>query len=156
METITLNKELTLTFPDGFHVMDDEERSRLQFFASGAGECLSDPEKHIIVSAAWAFGGLASLLLNASDLAKGAESRISKPMAAYGYVLDGFPERQIGGVRACAYRYHYTVDSIGMNGETWVLKNRRTIYYLHFYYRAALAQESLPVVEEILGSARWG
>ena len=33
--------------------------------------------------------------------------------------------------------------------------NRNTFYYLHFYYRTALKEESMAVVDEILQSASW-
>ena len=52
-KTIRINDKLTLTFPEGFHVMDDEEKKTLRFLENGPGEALADPEHHIIVTIGW-------------------------------------------------------------------------------------------------------
>ena len=41
------NNSLHLSFPDGFHVMDYDERKNLKMIEEGPGECLTNPEKHI-------------------------------------------------------------------------------------------------------------
>ena len=51
---VTWNDTLTISCPEGFHVMDEEERSRLNFYGEGECECLSDPDRHIIISIGWA------------------------------------------------------------------------------------------------------
>ena len=69
MEDVLLNNSLKLPCPEGFHVMDDEERSELNIMGNGPGVCLSNPERHIIVSIGWQqVGGLTSLLLKSGDI----------------------------------------------------------------------------------------
>ncbi len=54
MENITLNGELGMVIPDGFHRMSEEEIKRMnRIGGSDTGFCFSDPERHIIVSLAW-------------------------------------------------------------------------------------------------------
>jgi hypothetical protein len=42
-----------------------------------------------------------------------------------------------------------------MSGMSLSMKNRNTFYYIHMYYRSALKDESLPVLETILDSVVW-
>ena len=42
-----------------------------------------------------------------------------------------------------------------MYGETLTLRDGRVWYYFHLYARQALKEESLPVWEDFLSSARW-
>lgn len=156
MDQLTLNHALILTCPDGFHEMDGEERSKLNFLEEGEGVCLSDPERHIIVTVGWKrTGGIVSFLLNDKDLAKNMEARLRKPMRPYGYKLEGFAAQQVGGREAQGVRYRYQVGDVGMYGESLVLKSGRTLYYFHFYAREALKAESVPIWRELLDQLRW-
>ena len=42
-----------------------------------------------------------------------------------------------------------------MAGESLYLKNRNTFYYIHCYFRDALRDASLPVLDEIFGTVNW-
>lgn len=42
-----------------------------------------------------------------------------------------------------------------MTGESYVIKDRKKLWYLHVYMRTALLDESLPVWEEILDAAAF-
>ena len=48
-----LNQELNLNVPEGFHVLSEAERMRLNFIADGEGCCLQDAERHIMISVGW-------------------------------------------------------------------------------------------------------
>ena len=156
MTEIILNNEWKLIFPDGFRVMDAEEKNRLNFIEKGPGECLTDPEKHITVSIAWkAAGFLASALLNTRALAQNMEAQTRKPMSAYGNQLEGFVSGNTGGKEFDGYRCRYEVQGTGMFAQSLVVRSKRTFYYLHFYCREAMREESLEILEEILGTAVW-
>ena len=49
INNVVLGDKLTLSYPEGFHVMDDAEKSGMQFVGGSTGECLSDPERHILL-----------------------------------------------------------------------------------------------------------
>lgn len=156
METATLNNELNLTYPDGFHVMSKEELSGYNFFSEAPGWCLNDPDRHIMVSISWKqVPGLFAKMLKAKDVAKNMEEQMSKAMKVYDYRLDEMVSLLPGGKEAEGFRYDYTVQETGMSGLSLCVKNKNTFYYLHFYYRTALKEESYPVLEEILQSAVW-
>jgi hypothetical protein len=42
-----------------------------------------------------------------------------------------------------------------MYGESCVVRNGGTVYYLHYYSRAELQEENQPVWDKILDSVRW-
>ena len=155
-QTLTLNSELTLAFPDGFHVLDAEERSRIRFAEEGAGICLSDPDRHIFVSVAWKeVNGFSALILNNHDLAKHMERSVKKSMRQFGYMTGGKIRRIVGGKESEGFCYTYTAQQIRMFGESLVLRRGKTIYYFHFYVRESLKEESLPLWDSLLAAAEW-
>lgn len=154
MEVI-LNDALKLICPEGFHTMTEEERSHLVFAEEGPGDCLSDPERHIIITLSWRkVGGLLAALAGMRDAARTMESRVAGSMKGFGYHLEGFVQHQIGGKTFHGFRYTYTAQGVEMRGESCIGKNGGAIYYLHFYARAA-SQDSDGVWNSILTSAEW-
>ena len=156
MENLFLNEELELQCPDGLAAMTEEERSRLVLIEDGPGECLSDPEKHMIVSIGWkTVGGLTAAVLSQKDAAKNMESKIRKPMKAFGYKAEGSGDKNIGSKCGSGCRYSYEVQGTGMYAESYVVKSGKTFYYFNFYTRTETKDRSLPAWEELLGSALW-
>ncbi len=154
MRELLLNDALILSYPDGFHLMTEAERGGVDPAEDGPWIGLSDPEKHILVTAGWKqIGGLTALLVR-GDLAKNMEKRVRGPMQPYGYRLEGFEKRTIAGETADGFRYSYRAQETDMIGESYALKREKTVYYFHFYARAALSSESLPVWEEMLRFVR--
>ena len=147
---------LTLSFPEGFHVMDEAEWSKMRLLAGGEGAGLSDPERHMIVTTGYKqAGGFSAALLSAKDLAKNMEKQICKAMAALGCKSEGVKQRAIGGREAHGLRYGYTAQGTAMTGESWVIKEKKEIWYLHGYMRTELLAASLTVWEEMLDSASF-
>ena len=155
METMTLNGQLTITAPDGFHEMDEAERSKLNFYGEPANCCISDPDRHIIITAAWKTSGFAALVLSARENIKKMEQAVKKPMAPYGYKLEEFFTDSVGGVTADGFRYSYTAQEVPMNCEIRCVKKGKTFYYIHCYMRTALLTESRKVIREMLTQGEW-
>ena len=154
---VTWNDALTISCPEGFHVLDEAERGKLNFIQDGPGGGISDPERHILISVGWKpFGGLSAMLLGIKDVAKSMEGRVRKPMQNYGYRLDGFVSGNVGNEKAEGFRYEYEADRIRMYAESYVVKYKKVLYFLHFYARRELKDESLEIWNEILLSAKWG
>ena len=155
-QTITLNNHFRLSYPDGFHVMDEKEREKLNFLLEGPGEVLTDPERHIMISIGWKVpGGLTSMLVSVKDAAKSMEARVRKPMRSYGYQANGFVTKTVGGENAEGFCYEYEAQGTGMYAESYVLKHKRVFYYLHFYARRKLKDENLGIWAAMLSSAIW-
>ena len=156
MNTVMIGDKLTLSYPDGFHIMDSVEKSNMQFFDGSTGECLSDPERHILISiGAKPIGGIFSFLVNAKDAAKKMEASIRKPMQKYGYLLNRFAEKSVGGKKAEGFSYEYASQGTDMYGESYVIKYDRKLYYLNLYAHRELLSESLDIWNMVLSSAKW-
>ncbi len=154
MRDIILNDELKLSLPDGFRVMDEAERGRLHMLAEGGGICVSDPDRHILISAGWKQAGmLAGMLVNERDLAKNMETSVSRALAQSGYRGEEAVRKTIGGLEASGFRYTYTAEGICMAGESLAFKSGKTLYYIHLYAREESREASLKIWDEILASA---
>ena len=146
----------SMSYPDGFHVMEEEETRQLKFLGNGEGICLSDPDRHMMVSIGWKqIWGIVSLLLGTKDLAKDMEKRIRQPMKQYGYRKGESLKKKIGKKEAMGFSYEYSVQGTGMTGESYVVKDGKEIYYLHVYMRTGLKSGSYPVWEGMLESISW-
>ena len=151
-----LNDELELYLPEGFHELSAEEAGRLEFTEPGAGSVFSDPDRHILVSIGWKkIGALAGVLLSEKDLSKRMEKSLGDSMASFGYRAIAGLNKTLDGDTAEGIRYRYVTQGTEMEGESLVLKHKKTLYYFHFYTRTAMVAENQPVWEQILGSVRW-
>jgi len=156
MGKIQLNNELNFSYPDAFKVLTEEDLKKYQFFEEAPGFCISDAQRHIMISISWRQANpFVAMLAGTSDIAKSMEAKIRKPMSRYGYKLEGFMNRQIGGKSADGYRYTYSVQDIGMLGESLSVKSGSNFYYIHCYLREALREDSLRVLDEIFGAVTW-
>ena len=150
-----LNNELRLSVPEGFHVMDEEEKSRLRLLEEGPFVGLSDPERHILVTVGWKqLGGLLSALVSSGDVAKSMEKNVSRAMAQLGYRRTGFTKTQVAGAEAGGFRYEYRAQDVDMAAESVAVKIKKTVYYFHFYGRAAGKEENAVCRDAILSSVQ--
>ena len=153
---IAMNDTLKVFYPEGFHVMDESERSRLTAIAEGPMECLSDPERHSMITIGYKqIGALTGMLLSAKDAAKSAESYVRKALKANNYRTIGFLTKKAGGETAEGYSFEYEAEGIPMCGETYVVKRGKAFYYLHFYTRTAYKDENLEIWNGMLASMVW-
>lgn len=156
METVKLNNDLDLSYPDGFHVMTEEELKKHKYFEGAPGFCIEDPERHIILSVSWRQANpFVAMIAGTADIARNMEAKIRKPMKKFDYQTEGFMKRDIGGRTADGFRYTYKVQDIVMCGESLSARNGSNFYYIHSYYRDALREESLAVLDGIFGAAVW-
>ncbi len=150
---IKLNEELTITYPDGFHVMNDEEKKKLNAIG-GIGEIITDPDKHIIISFGWKkVGGLISLLFSAENASREVEKNYQSTMKAYGYRSGDYFSRTIAGEEAEGFSFEYIAQEIEMYAESYVLKHNKGFYYIHYYSRTAVKADNATVLNDILDSA---
>ena len=154
MERVTLDDRMTILCPEGFHVMTEEERSKMSMLEEGTWVGLSDPGRHILVTIGWkAVKGL-GFMLKGKGLAENMEKQIRQGMSPFGYQPEGFRERLIAEIPAFGFGYGYVAREIEMVAESYVLKIDKTLYYFHFYARKTLKNESLSVWNEMLDSVQ--
>ena len=136
MITVRLEK-LQLNFPDGFTLMGDEERKELKIAQEGDQNiCLKDEKRHIVVSTAYQkLNGFAALILNSASIAGRMEKQVADLMKKMAYRPMGKKTRTFAYGKADGFAYAYTVEEIPMYGESYVMKDGKDCYYLHFYVR---------------------
>lgn len=153
MKTVIFNDELKVGYPEGFHVMDEEELKEISILENGPLICLKDPDRHMIVTVACKkVGGFASFVLNQKDIAKKMEGFVGSAQKEYGYRLCDFIMRNAGDRLADGFCYNYEAEGMEMYAEALTLKRGKKIFYFYLYAREELRKKSIQVWEEILAS----
>ena len=156
MGVVQLNSELNLKYPESFAVMTDEELKKHKFYEDAPGFCISDEGGHMVVSFSWRQANpFVVMVVGTKDVARNMEAKVRKPMSRFGYRLEEFMMREVGGKQADGYRYSYEVQGTGMMGESLSVKSGSNFYYINSYFRAALREESLKVLDEMFGAVTW-
>jgi hypothetical protein len=75
-------------------------------------------------------------------------------MKAYGYERKAFVEENVAEEQAQGFNYTYEVSGVKMEGLSYILKEKNDLYYLHFYFRKENETKDLPLIKEILNSAK--
>ena len=153
---ISVNDHLTLACPDGFHVMDEEERKNLTFIAEGSCECITDPVRHILITVGCrTLGKLAAMLVSAKDAAGNMETALREAMRRYCFRENGSAAIELSGEKARGLSYEYVAHDTDMYAESYVAKRGKALYYLNFYVRETYRDKGLKTWEEFLSSAEW-
>ena len=155
MNQALIHNELSLSYPDGFHVMDREEMRTLYQDENPDRWGIWDQERHIILTVLWHDSNpVLAALAGAKDVARTTEKRLKRGMEAHGYRLGGFFQRPLCGLEAHGFRYSYQVGDVTQAAETLVLKRENTCFTIYYYAREELELASRPVYEEVLRSMR--
>ena len=155
------NNELHITLPDSFREMDPAEYSNLLVNKNGEGAAFKDEEAHIVVSLGFKKAGvLAGLAMKMADPVSVMEKSLKRAMASCNYRTTGMVEADFGGTPAKGIRYTYSAKDgsgvmIDMVAESYVIRRPGSLYYLHYYTRAALEEENRGVKDAIVRSAEW-
>ena len=129
MNLISINDRYTLPVPDGFHVVEETDKQKLNVMGGGDWMGLSDPGRHLLMTLGWKkVGKLPSKLLK------------------------GYQSRRIAGLSAEGFRCKYMAQGIHTGAESLVAKDGNVLYYFHFYYREEQEAQALAVWEKILAS----
>ena len=148
---ISIDNKLYMDCPEGFRQLTEEELQKMNLIAGGKGLCISDSERHIVISVAWTqVNALSAWLLGTRETAGSMEKHIRKNMKPFSYVWLDDVKREIDGQVARGFDYNYIVQGIHMTGESLVVKSEENLFYFHFYGRQARRDESLAVFHEIL------
>ena len=151
MKTKIVNDELVFAYQDGFNDMSEEEIRGLSTPGGAPAVSVRDPEKKIVAAVGFkTVNGFSAMMLNTKDIAKHDEPALAEAMKNYGYKLDQFVSEKLGEEDAEGFRYDYKVQDVEMSAEMLVVKQKKNVYYIHFYYRTANKEESLAVLDEIL------
>lgn len=156
MKETVLNDELIISCDEGFQELTEEEISKMNFLAEKPQLCLSDPERHILISAGYKkISGFSAMMLSGRDVAKKSQEQIRRAMGNIPYSEEPLRKISVGNRQGDGFRFEYTLQDTEMSGEFIVLKSGKTLYYISCYYRTALKEDSEAVIREILNSVVW-
>ena len=151
MNELKINERFQLVCPEGFRPLTEAEREKLNTLGGGESLFLTDEEHHIAVSIGWKdVSAFASLLLHLVSPISSVEASVSRAMAPYGYRKETMLERQIGHQPAKGFRYTYTAGDTPMVGESYVIRQGKSLTFFHGYLRASMRESSLPRWQELL------
>ena len=144
MEKLTIGDRFSLVCPEGFRTLTEKERSKLNMLGGGESLCLTNEGNHIVASIAWKeVNAVAGLLLRLISPATSAEANVNRAMTPFGYRKETVLSRQIGGQSAEGFRYTYTAGGTPMVGETYVVRQGRSLVFFHGYIRGDRRDEYL-------------
>lgn len=153
MKTITFNNEIKIAYPEGFHVMNDEELREMNYTGEGNAIFLRDEERHMVVSVGEKeIPGFSALMLNQKEIAKNTEGYIKKANSSYDYRLGEFFERNIGNDTGNGFSYGYVAKDTAMYAECFTVKKKKKVYYYYLYTREEQKEKNLGIWDEILSS----
>ncbi|MBQ8996223.1 MAG: hypothetical protein IJ091_10455 [Oscillospiraceae bacterium] len=145
-----LNNTLTLNIPEGFRDLTDEE-IKGKYLGAPPQWCVSDPQRHMILTAGWKkINRFSALLLSGKDLEKQLEKAILDAMDPYGVSFGEHTNVPIGTEKAEGFTCQYTAEGIKMISESLVVLYEKTAYYLFAYVRAEREEDCLALFHEVL------
>jgi len=156
MGYLTVNGELSFSFPEGFRVLPEQEMDALYSDRNHNRAGIIDDEKQAIVSVFWhKAGAFVSKLAGAKDICRATENKIRRRMADHGYVFEGFFERSVCGLNAYGFRHRYVRQGTEYTSEIIVLKRDRTTYTVYSYVGTERGEIDSQVVRDIVDSMRF-
>ena len=151
MSVFKIGTKFQLVCPEGFRPMTKDERANLRIAEDGDILCLTNEAEHMLVSIGWKEVNVGvSLLLHLIRPVKSVEASVNRSMSPYGYRLEEMLERQIGGQPVQGFRYTYTAGGTPMVGESYVLRQGRSLTFFHGYMPQELRESALALWHGLL------
>lgn len=156
MGEITVNGELSFSFPDRFKVLSESEMDAMYKDGNHDRVGILDEENQTIVVVFWhKAGALVSKLAGAKEVCRAYEHRLSKRLADHGYIFEGFFERKVCGLDAHGFRHRYVREGTEYTSEVTVFKKGRVTYAVYTYVGVELGETDSMVVRDIVDSMRF-
>jgi hypothetical protein len=151
MNTIQINNELNLTYPDGFETMGEEELIR--YFRTPADRWGAyNADDHIILSVSWKKAGFKYLFTDAESYMIEVEAVLHRTLLNYQRITDY--NMKIGKKKSYAIRFEYRVKDAALVQlcDLVVFKHKKHFYSVYYVTRKKGSSAKLPAFEEVLKS----
>ena len=151
MNSIQINNEVNLTYPDGFDLMGEEELIR--YFRTPADRWgVYNADKHIILSVNWKKAGFKHLFTDAESYMIEVEAFLHRNLLNYQRVTDY--KMKIGKKKAYAIRFEYRVKDAALVQvcDLVAFKYKKHFYSVYYVTRKVNASANLPAFQEVLNS----
>ena len=153
MESLTIKKLLTFSFPEGFHVMSREELEKVYLDKNRNRAGIWDTDRHLIVSVFFNKpGALFYRLSYEKAAADGIRNLMKKKMPEYkeGRTID----TTLAGQKTSGFEYSYRVPGVLQQGSVRVFKYKKHVCTVYCYARAPVSAEDKNTLAEILSSMK--
>lgn len=157
MNSAKVNRELSVTYEDGFLAVSPEDMRRLMWDENPDRWGIWDKERHIIIAVFYhtSPGFVAKLFGNPEAIAKNNESSLKKTYRNSSYQFNGFYETEIAGHRAYGFEYEYSAGDVRQSGRMDVIMHQRTCYTFYCFARKERREESFELYDRFLKSAAF-
>ena len=155
MNTVKINNEINLTYPDGFKEMGEAELAR--YFGSAENRWgVYDADRHIVLSVGWTKVGFKNLLTDAESILIGIEARLRRTLVNYQRVTSY--KYKIAGKKAQGIRFEYRVNDAALVqvADLVVFKHNKKFYAVHFITRQSSAIAGRLEFQQALNSVTLG
>lgn len=133
MKTAIVNNDLTLSYPDGFREMKNDELIR-HFSSAEDRWGIRDPKLHQIISAYKTGSKLFFVMKNVKTFAENACEALACSLD--GYRMTGSFSTRVCGKKARGFSFEYTADSeVAQSGELVVFRHGMRFYALYYIVR---------------------
>lgn len=151
MNNVIINNEINLTYPDGFHEMNEEELAK--YFSSPANRWGAfNSDEYIILSVNWTKAGFKRTFTDAESFMIEIESGLRRRLVNYQRLLEY--KIKVANKKAHGIRFEYRVsDSVRIHvGDIVTFKHKQNFYTVLYVSRKKNAAAVRPAFQEILNS----
>ncbi|MBR2812226.1 MAG: hypothetical protein IKD69_12690 [Solobacterium sp.] len=153
---IALNKDLYLTYPEGYHLMTLDECKSINLTAQGEGIAIGDAGLQNIIVIGWQNTILGSMMMNADDVARNMANTLGMGMKGANYQHSDLVQKSFGGVGGYGFSFAYDAQGVRKMGLSFVVEKGKSFYYFNFYGDSNTQAETARIAEEVLSSIKWG
>lgn len=153
MNTVKINNEVNLTYPESFNEMSDEELAR--YFGKPDDRWGAyDADRHIILSVSWAKAGFMSS--DPEMVVAGAEARLRRNLLNYQRISEF--KTKIASKKTYGIRFEYRVNDarIVQVADLMTFKYKKNFYSVYYITRKSTAAADRADFEEIVKSISLG
>ena len=158
MKTVLIDNEwLQVWLPKGFEPIEHQELEMLIGAKYTRMWGVRDTKRHMMVHVTWKDSSkFVSKFVNEKSLAMRVDKKFARCRPGSGYRNDGFFERSVEGADGPAqgFRFWYTVEDMGQEGEVMVFKRGIRCYTLNYYTRSQRAEANRHAYESIVSSLK--
>ena len=159
MNNARINNELSLTYPDGFSEMGEEELKK--YFSTAENRWgVYNADLHAILSVSWTKAGFWSFAADTESVMIGIESRLRRNLVNYqrisSYRYNVASKKKKPNAHGIRFEYRVDDAAIVQAGDIVVFKQKKLFYVIYYITRKLNAAEQLPAFREVLDSVTVG
>ncbi len=156
MPTITINEQLSLTYPENYLEMSSDELAKAYNDGYQNRWGIKDENRHIIICIQWGEEHrFLSKIADVESVLNNDEKKIRKMLKDNSYSFDSQIKTTIDGMESEGFRYDYSVQGIEQHAEHIVFKHDDVFFKIYIYTRKELLTENRTTIDEVIGSIRF-